>query len=133
MLSRVCKAEVRGSRSFGFHKVAALRGKIMKKVMLAVLPATVVLFLVLPNLSWAQADLYKARRAACHEAGGEAAPPEGRWEPCVFVRQGSEGVGCRARRFHRAWRVPEEGLPHAFSSKGVTAADAEKLAAYVKT
>jgi competence protein ComGC len=43
----------------------------MKKVMLAVLIIAFALFLTLPNLSWAQEDMYKAKCAACHGADGK--------------------------------------------------------------
>jgi len=43
----------------------------MKKVILAVLLIAIALFLVLPNLSWAQEDIYKAKCAACHGADGK--------------------------------------------------------------
>jgi hypothetical protein len=42
----------------------------MKKVILAVMLMALALFLILPNLSWAQEDLYKAKCAGCHGADG---------------------------------------------------------------
>ena len=44
----------------------------MKKVILAVLLTAFALFLILPSLSWAQEDLYKAKCAGCHGADGKA-------------------------------------------------------------
>src|ERR1035438_7471544 len=49
-----------------------LLGEVMKKVILAVLLTAFALFLVLPSLSWAQEDLYKAKCAGCHGADGKA-------------------------------------------------------------
>ncbi len=43
----------------------------MKKVILAVLVIAIGLFFALPNLSWAQEDVYKAKCAACHGADGK--------------------------------------------------------------
>jgi mono/diheme cytochrome c family protein len=43
----------------------------MKKVILAILVLAFALFLALPNLSWAQEDVYKAKCAACHGADGK--------------------------------------------------------------
>ena len=43
----------------------------MKKVILAVLLTAFALFLILPSLSWAQEDLYKAKCAGCHGADGK--------------------------------------------------------------
>src|ERR1039458_6351703 len=52
-----------------FHK--SLIGEVMKKVILAVLLTAFALFLILPSLSWAQEDIYKAKCAACHGADGK--------------------------------------------------------------
>jgi hypothetical protein len=46
----------------------------MKKVILAVLVIAIGLFFALPNLSWAQEDVYKAKCAACHGADGKGSP-----------------------------------------------------------
>ena len=43
----------------------------MKKVILAVLALAFALFLILPNLAWAQDDLYKAKCAGCHGPDGK--------------------------------------------------------------
>ena len=42
----------------------------MKKVILAILALAFLLFLALPNLSWAQEDIFKAKCAGCHGADG---------------------------------------------------------------
>jgi len=46
----------------------------MKKVILAVMVIAFALFIALPNLSWAQEDLYKAKCAGCHGADGKGTP-----------------------------------------------------------
>ena len=43
----------------------------MKKVMFAVFLVAIALFLIVPSLSWAQGDIYKAKCAGCHGVDGK--------------------------------------------------------------
>src|SRR3954452_5704773 len=105
----------------------------MKKVILAILILAFGLFIALPSLSWAQEDVYKAKCAGCHgpdgmgtAAGKKMGAPEFS-SPAVqkatdaqladFIENGG----------------PQKKAMHAFGAKGVSSADATKLAAYVKT
>jgi mono/diheme cytochrome c family protein len=105
----------------------------MKKVILAILVLAVALFLILPNLSWAQEDLYKAKCAGCHGADGKgtaAGKKMGAQEfssPAVQKRSDAELVDYIENG------GPQKKASHAFASKGVSAADAAKLAVYVKS
>ena len=105
----------------------------MKKVILAVLLIAVALFLVLPSLSWAQEEIYKAKCAACHGADGKgtaAGKKMGAQEfssPAVQKMSDAEIVDFIENG------GPQKKATHAFANKGVSAADAAKLAAYVKT
>jgi len=105
----------------------------MKKVILAVLVLAVGLFLILPSLSWAQEDLYKAKCAGCHGPDGKgtaAGKKMGAQEfssPAVQKMSESELVDYIENG------GPQKKASHAFASKGVSAADAAKLATYIKT
>jgi mono/diheme cytochrome c family protein len=104
----------------------------MKKVILAVLVIAFALFLALPNLSWAQEDVYKAKCAACHGADGKGA---------VALKMGAQAFSSPAvQKMSTAELVeyienggPQKKATHAFANKGVSADQAAKLAAYAKT
>jgi cytochrome c6 len=105
----------------------------MKKVILAVLLTAFALFLILPSLSWAQEDIYKAKCAACHGADGKGT--------AAGKKMGAlECSSAAVQKMSNADLVdyienggPQKKAMHAFSTKGVSAADAAKLATYVKS
>jgi mono/diheme cytochrome c family protein len=105
----------------------------MKKVILAILALAFALFLALPNLSWAQADVYKAKCAGCHGADGNGT--------AAGQKMGAKAFSSTdVQRMSDAQIVdfienggPQKKATHAFAGKGVDAAQAEKLASYVKS
>ena len=105
----------------------------MKKVILAILALAFLLFLALPNLSWAQEDIYKAKCAACHGADGKGTAAGKKMGAPEF----SSATVQKASDAELADFIenggPQKKASHAFASKGVSAADANKLAVYVKT
>jgi mono/diheme cytochrome c family protein len=105
----------------------------MKKVILAVFATAIALFLILPNLSWAQADLYKAKCTACHGADGKGSAAGQKMGAPAFSSDKVQKASDAELADFIENGGPEKKASHAFASKGVTAVDAEKLAAYVKT
>ena len=105
----------------------------MKKVILAVMVIAFALFIALPNLSWAQEDLYKAKCAGCHGADGKGTPAGKKMVAPEF----SSPVVQKASDADLADFIenggPQKKAMHAFANKGVSPADAAKLAVYVKT
>ena len=105
----------------------------MKKVILAILALAFLLFLALPNLSWAQEDIYKAKCAACHGADGKGTAAGKKMGAPEF----SSATVQKASDAELADFIenggPQKKASHAFASKGVSSADANKLAVYVKT
>jgi mono/diheme cytochrome c family protein len=107
----------------------------MKKVILAVLLIAVALFLVLPSLSWAQSteEIYKAKCVGCHGADGKGT--------AAGTKMGAQAFSSPAVQKMPDTEIadfienggPQKKATHAFANKGVSAADAAKLAAYVKT
>jgi mono/diheme cytochrome c family protein len=105
----------------------------MKKDIFAVLVIAVALFLIIPNLSWAQEDIYKTKCAGCHGVDGkgsaagkkmgapEFSSPKVQKAPDAELADFIENGG------------PQKKASHAFGNKGVSAPEANKLAAYVKT
>jgi mono/diheme cytochrome c family protein len=91
------------------------------------------LFIALPNLSWAQEDLYKAKCAGCHGADGKGTPAGKKMGAPEF----SSPVVQKASDADLADFIenggPQKKAMHAFANKGVSPADAAKLAVYVKT
>jgi hypothetical protein len=65
-------------------------GEIMKKVILAVLVIAFALFLALPNLSWAQEEVYKAKCASCPAADGRGMAARLTMGPGVLVSDHAE-------------------------------------------
>jgi cytochrome c6 len=104
----------------------------MKKVILAVLLTAVALFLVLPSLSWAQEDLYKAKCAGCHGADGNGTAAGKKMGAPEF----SSASVQKATNADLADFIenggPQKKAMHAFASKGVSPSDAANLATYVK-
>lgn len=105
----------------------------MKKVILAVLFLAVALFLVLPNLSWAQEDVYKAKCAGCHGLDGKGSAAGKKMGAPVFSSSAVQGASDATLADFIENGGPQRKASHAFSNKGVNAAEANKLAAYVKT
>jgi len=107
----------------------------MKKVILAVLLIAVALFLVLPSLSWAQSteELYKAKCAACHGADGKGTAAGKKMGAPEFSSAAVQKVSDAEIADFIENGGPQKKASHAFASKGVSAADAANLAAYVKT
>ena len=105
----------------------------MKKVILAVLLIAVALFLVLPSLSWAQADVYKAKCAACHGADGKGTAAGTKMGAQPFSSPAVQKMSDAEIADFIENGGPQKKATHAFANKGVSAADAAKLAAYVKT
>jgi mono/diheme cytochrome c family protein len=103
----------------------------MKKVIIMVIAFA--LFIALPNLSWAQEDLYKAKCAGCHGADGKGTPAGKKMGAPEF----SSPVVQKASDADLADFIenggPQKKAMHAFANKGVSPADAAKLAVYVKT
>ena len=105
----------------------------MKKVILAVLLIAVALFIALPNLSWAQEDVYKAKCAACHGADGKGT--------AAGVKMGAQPFSSpTVQKMSNAEIVdfienggPQKKATHAFATRGVDATQAAKLATYVKS
>jgi mono/diheme cytochrome c family protein len=107
----------------------------MKKVILAVLLLAVALFLVLPSLSWAQTtdELYKAKCAGCHGADGKGTAAGKKMGAQEFSSAAVQKMPDSEVADFIENGGPQKKASHAFANKGVSAADAAKLAAYVKT
>lgn len=105
----------------------------MKKVILAVLIIAFALFLALPNLSWAQEDVYKAKCAACHGADGKGSAAGKKMGAPEFSSSAVQGASDATLADFIENGGPQRKASHAFANKGVTPAEAGKLAAYVKT
>ena len=105
----------------------------MKKVILAVLVTAAMLFLVLPNLSWAQEDIYKAKCASCHGADGKGTAAGQKMGAPAFSSERVQKASNADLADFIENGGPQKKAMHAFANKGVNAADAQKLAAYVKT
>lgn len=105
----------------------------MKKVVLAVLIIALALFLTLPCLSWAQQDVYKAKCAVCHGADGNPTPAAAKMGALAF----SSPAVQRATEAQLVDYIenggPQKKAMHAFANRGIDAAEAAKLAGYVKT
>ena len=105
----------------------------MKKVILAVLAIAFALFLALPNLSWAQEDVYKAKCAACHGADGKGSAAGKKMGAPEFSSATIQKTPDSELADFIENGGPQKKASHAFANKGVSAAEAAKLAAYVKT
>jgi mono/diheme cytochrome c family protein len=105
----------------------------MKKVILAVLVVAFALFLALPNLSWAQDDLYKSKCAACHGADGKGTAAGKKMGALEFSSAAVQGASDASLADFIENGGPQKKASHAFANKGVSGAEAAKLAVYVKT
>lgn len=104
----------------------------MKKVVFAVFLVAIALFLILPSLSWAQGDIYKAKCAGCHGIDGKGTT--------AGQKMGAPASSDKVQKASDAELAdfienggPQKKASHAFGNKGISQADAEKLGAYVKT
>ena len=104
----------------------------MKKVILAVVVLAIALFIVLPNLSWTQEDLYKAKCAGCHGADGKGSAAGKKMGAQEFSSPAVQKMPDAAIVDYIENGGPQKKASHAFASKGVSAADAAKLAIYIK-
>ena len=105
----------------------------MKKVILAVVVIAVGLFLVLPNLAWAQQDMYKAKCAGCHGPDGKGTAAGKKMGAPEFSSDKVQKASDADLADFIENGGPQKKASHAFAGKGVSPADAAKLAAYVKT
>jgi mono/diheme cytochrome c family protein len=105
----------------------------MKKVILAVLLTAFALFLILPSLSWAQEDLYKTKCAGCHGADGKGTAAGKKMGALEFSAPAVQKMSDAELADFIENGGPQKKASHAFASKGVSAADAAKLATYVKS
>jgi len=105
----------------------------MKKVILAVLVIAVGLFLVLPNLAWAQQDIYKAKCAGCHGPDGKGTAAGKKMGAPEFSSDKVQKASDAELADFIENGGPQKKASHAFAGKGVSPADAASLAAYVKT
>ncbi len=105
----------------------------MKKVILAVLVTAIALFLVLPNLSWAQEDIYKAKCAGCHGTDGKGTAAGKKMGAPEFSSDKVQKASTADLADFIENGGPTKKASHAFANRGVTAADAAKLATYIKT
>ena len=105
----------------------------MKKVILAILVIAFALFLTMPNLSWAQEDLYKAKCAGCHGADGKGTAAGQKMGAPAFSSPAVQKASEAQLVDFIENGGPQKKAMHAFANKGVSPADAAKLAAYVKT
>ena len=105
----------------------------MKKVILAVLALAFALFIALPNLSWAQDDVYKAKCAGCHGADGKGTAAGQKMGAKAFSSPDVQKMSQAEIVDFIENGGPQKKATHAFASKGVDAAQAAKLATYVKS
>ncbi len=105
----------------------------MKKVILAVLIIAFALFLTLPNLAWGQEDIYKAKCASCHGADGKGSAAGKKMGAPEFSSPAVQKASDAQLVDFIENGGPQKKPMHAFANRGVSAADAGKLATYVKT
>lgn len=105
----------------------------MKKVILAVMVIAFALFLALPNLAWGQEDVYKAKCAGCHGADGKGSAAGKKMGAPEFSSAAVQKASDAELADFIENGGPQKKAMHAFANKGVTAPEAAKLAAYVKT
>jgi cytochrome c553 len=103
-----------------FTKLAALVGVI-----------AVALFIMLPNLSWAEdgGALYKAKCAVCHGATGEGKPAA---KIPSLVSEKTQGMSDAELTDFIANGGPNKKATHAFEKKGVTPEQIKALVAHIR-
>jgi cytochrome c553 len=114
-------------------KYCSASGEAMKKVILAVFLVAVALFLILPSLSWAQADIYKTKCAGCHGVDGKGTTAGQKMGAPAFSSDQVQKTSDADLADFIENGGPQKKASHAFGNKGISQADAQKLAAYVKT
>lgn len=105
----------------------------MKKVILAILALAFALFLALPNLSWAQSDVYKTKCAGCHGADGNGTAAGQKMGAKAFSSPDVQKMSNAEIVDFIENGGPQKKATHAFAGKGVDAAQAASLATYVKS
>jgi len=105
----------------------------MKKVILAILALAFALFLALPNLSWAQDEVYKAKCAGCHGADGKGTTAGQKMGAPAFSSPTVQKASDTQLVDFIENGGPQKKATHAFANKGVDPAEAAKLATYVKS
>lgn len=105
----------------------------MKKLFAVMLFTAAVLFLMLPNLSWADdaAATFKAKCAVCHGADGKAETAMGKKSniPSFSSDQVKKASDAELEDFI-ANGGKEKKASHAFANKGV---DAKAMVTYIRT
>ncbi len=105
----------------------------MKKVIFATFLVAIALFLILPNLSWAQADTYKTKCAGCHGVDGKGTTAGQKMGAPSFSSDKVQKASDAELADFIENGGPQKKASHAFGAKGISATDAKGLAAYVKT
>jgi len=105
----------------------------MKKVIFAVFLVALFLFLLLPNLSWAQADIYKTKCAGCHGVDGKATTAGQKMGAPAFSSSTVQKASDADLADFIENGGPQKKTSHAFGNKGISGPEAQKLAAYVKS
>jgi mono/diheme cytochrome c family protein len=102
------------------------------KLLMLVFALAVALFIVMPNLSWAEdgAALYKAKCAACHGADGAGKPAAK--IPALNSDDAQKKSDAELTDFI-ANGGPGKKASHAFSQKGITEDQVKSLVAYIRT
>ncbi len=100
---------------------------------LAILVGTiaVALFIMLPNLSWAEdgAALYKTKCAVCHGANGEGKPAA---KIPSLASEKTQAMSDAELTDFIANGGPSKKATHAFEKKGITADQVKALVAHVR-
>jgi len=102
-------------------------------VILAVFIVAVALFLILPSLSWAQSDTYKAKCAGCHGVDGKGTTAGQKMGAPAFSSETVQKASDAQLADFIENGGPQKKASHAFGAKGISEAEAQKLAAYVKS
>ena len=105
----------------------------MKKVILAVVVIAIALFLLLPNLSWAQEDVYKAKCVGCHGPDGKGSVVGKKMGAPEFSSAKVQKATDAELADFIANGGPQKKATHSFANKGISPAEATKLASYVKS
>jgi len=97
------------------------------KIAVLVLTIAVVLFILIPGLSWAEdgAALYKAKCSACHGADGAGKP--------AMKAPSLIGPEAKAKSDADLTKAVAETAKHPAPVKGLAADDAKAIVAYIRT
>ena len=97
------------------------------KIAVLVLTIAVVLFILIPSLSWAEdgAALYKAKCAACHGTDGAGKP--------AMKAPSLIGPEAKAKSDADLTKAVTETAKHPAPVKGLAADDAKAIVAYIRT